>query len=306
MAYTPFSQVRNNEELMHKLKRIRYVITDLDGTMLHGASALVDSQANPSYKLAQTLCELQNAGIEVIPCTGRNRAMVRENARMLGLHGWIAEMGGILCTSQGRISESHYFCADMAFDETQGLTPHELIEQTGVVAKLLQRWPNQLEPYNDNGKGYQYREVTVALRGCVDENEAQAMLDACGLNLYLADNGLISRISGQTTLMCNPENPVGMHTYHITPQGLDKGSGAKKYLELKGWKAENVLCCGDSPADIDMADVGNVFMFMKNGLAHTKAQEKIADCDANATIVSDKPDTDGWIEMMQLLLDIRA
>ena len=87
-------------ELAERLRKVRYVITDADGTMFTGAKATVNTAGEPSAELVQTLVELTRAGVSVIPCTGRNRAMIMEDARVLGFPGWIAEMGGVLCTRQ--------------------------------------------------------------------------------------------------------------------------------------------------------------------------------------------------------------
>ena len=63
--------------------------------------ALASADGTPSIELAQTLVDMRRAGMSVVPCTGRNRAMIREDVRMLGLPGWIGEMGGILCLHEG-------------------------------------------------------------------------------------------------------------------------------------------------------------------------------------------------------------
>ena len=202
-------------ELAERLRNIRYVITDADGTMLTGARATVNTAGKPSAELVETLVELQLAGVSVIPCTGRNRAMIQEDARVLGLPGWIAEMGGILCTRQSSQPEWHYFCGSMPYDESCGKTPHDLICENGVIDAMLKRWAGSLETYHDTGVGFEYREVSVALRGAIDEVEAQNMLDASGLALYLSDNGMVGHISGATNLKCNLEHPEGVHTLRL-------------------------------------------------------------------------------------------
>jgi hypothetical protein len=186
-------------------------------------------------------------------------------------------MGGVLCLSEGATSDWRYFTADMPFDERAGKTPHDVIWETGVVDRLLERWYDCLETYNDNNIGYQYREVTVALRGAVIEDEAQAMLDETGLPLYLADNGFVSRITGPTILPTFEGGKVeDVHTYHITPRGLDKGSATRRYIELMGWDPAEVIACGDSPADCAMAPHVGTFQLMRNGAGNPKSQSALA------------------------------
>lgn len=290
--------------LADRLSRIKYVITDTDNTMVSHGQALASSDGTPSVELAQTLVDLRRAGVQVIPCTGRNRAMAREDVRVLGLSGWIGEMGGVLCLHEGAESDWHYFTAEMPFDEACGKTPHDAIVETGVVRRMLERWYDCLETYNDNNIGYQYREVTVALRGAVIEDEAQAMLDETGLPLYLADNGFVGRITGKTILPTFEGGKVeDVHTYHITPRGLNKGSAARRYMELMGWAPAEVLACGDSPADCAMAAEVGTFLLMRNGIDSPKTQAALA--TAGNAFVSASNSTDGWCQAMRTLLAVK-
>ena len=287
-------------ELAERLRKVRYVITDADGTMFTGAKATVNTAGEPSAELVETLVELTRADVGVIPCTGRNRAMIQEDARVLGFPGWIAEMGGLLCTRQSSNPEWHYFTGTMPYDATSDKTPHDVICETGVIDEILSRWAGKIETYHDNGIGFEYREVTVALRGAVPEDELQDMLDHSGLPLYLSDNGMVSRISGSTTLDCDRDHPEGIHTYHITPAGVSKGSGILRFIELAGLEPDEVLGAGDSPADCVIADAVGTFLFMCNGLGHERAEEELAARDN--ILISTKRATDGWVAAMRGLL----
>lgn len=301
----PTNPTRLPSDMQRRFSRIRHIISDTDATMVTHGSALCDSSGNPSYELPRTLTSLARCGIDVIPCTGRNRAMIREDVRLLGLHGWIGEMGGVLCTREAATSDWEYFTADMPYDPHCGMTPHDVIWDSGVVEELILRWFDSLEPYNDNGVGYQYREVSVALRGAVIEDEAQEMLDASGLPLYLADNGMVTRITGDTILPVNEDGTVDdVHTYHITPRGLDKGTAVARYIDIMGWDPEEVLACGDSPADCAMAAHVGTFMLMRNGITHPKAQAALA--GAGNAFVSPRDATDGWCDAASLLIALNA
>lgn len=296
----PTFPTRPTGELAERLRKVRYVITDADGTMLTGAKATVNTAGEPSAELIETLVELTKAGVGVIPCTGRNRAMIQEDARVLGFPGWIAEMGGVLCTRQSSNPEWHYFTGTMPYDEASGKTPHDVICETGVIDEMLARWPGHLETYHDNGIGFEYREVTVALRGDAPEDDIQDMLDHSGLPLYLSDNGMVDHISGASELVCDHARPEGIHTYHITPAGVSKGSGILRFIELAGLEPDEVLGAGDSPADCVIADAVGTFLFMCNGLGHERAEEELAARDN--ILISTKRATDGWVAAMRGLL----
>ena len=296
----PTFPMRPTGELAERLRKVRYVITDADGTMFTGAKATVNTAGEPSAELVETLVELTKAGVGVIPCTGRNRAMIQEDARVLGFPGWIAEMGGVLCTRQSSNPEWHYFTGTMPYDEASGKTPHDVICETGVIDEMLARWPGHLETYHDNGIGFEYREVTVALRGDAPEDDIQDMLDHSGLPLYLSDNGMVDHISGASELVCDHARPEGIHTYHITPAGVSKGSGILRFIELAGLEPDEVLGAGDSPADCVIADAVGTFLFMCNGLGHERAEEELAARDN--ILISTKRATDGWVAAMRGLL----
>ncbi len=296
----PTFPTRPTGELAERLRKVRYVITDADGTMFTGAKATVNTAGEPSAELIETLVELTKAGVGVIPCTGRNRAMIQEDARVLGFPGWIAEMGGVLCTRQSSNPEWHYFTGTMPYDEASGKTPHDVICETGVIDEMLARWPGHLETYHDNGIGFEYREVTVALRGDAPEDDIQDMLDHSGLPLYLSDNGMVDHISGASELVCDHARPEGIHTYHITPAGVSKGSGILRFIELAGLEPDEVLGAGDSPADCVIADAVGTFLFMCNGLGHERAEEELAARDN--ILISTKRATDGWVAAMRGLL----
>ena len=296
----PTFPTRPTGELAERLRKVRYVITDADGTMFPGAKATVNTAGEPSAELVETLVELTKAGVGVIPCTGRNRAMIQEDARVLGFPGWIAEMGGVLCTRQSSNPEWHYFTGTMPYDEASGKTPHDVICETGVIDEVLARWPGHLETYHDNGIGFEYREVTVALRGDAPEDDIQDMLDHSGLPLYLSDNGMVDHISGASELVCDHARPEGIHTYHITPAGVSKGSGILRFIELAGLEPDEVLGAGDSPADCVIADAVGTFLFMCNGLGHERAEEELAARDN--ILISTKRATDGWVAAMRGLL----
>ena len=288
------------DELREKLANVKYIFTDLDGTMLTHGKATLASDGTPSGKLIDTLCELKKEGIQVIGCSGRNRSMLFEDARLLNMDGWIAEMGGILCLDNTSNPEWHYFTAEMPFNEDKYATPHDEICASGLLDEIIEAFPGEVETYHDNGIGFEYREVTIALRSSVEHSVLQDMIDKKGLALEVSDNGYVRKISGDTILDCDRDNPQGVHTYHINPRGLDKGVAVERFIEVKGWDKAQTLSSGDSPADIEMGKYTELFFFMNNGLDHPEAIRGIESLE-NA-YVSSYPSTDGWVDAMNTLI----
>ena len=187
-------------EMRERLAKVKYVFTDLDATMLApGSCVLRDNDGNPSTKLVEAVVALARAGIQVIPTSGRNRTMIHEDARVLGLNSYIGEMGGLVMYDL-KANDWEYLTGDMPYDPACGLTPHQVIEQTGVCEKILARWPHKIEYHNDMSTGYKYREVTIGMRGDIPDDEAQAILDEAGCGLVWACNGHLTHLSKPTTL----------------------------------------------------------------------------------------------------------
>lgn len=255
--------------LAERLAAVRYVFTDLDATMLApGSCALCDADGVPSTALVEALVALRRAGIEVIPCTGRNRAMIREDCRVLGFNAFIGELGGLIMYDL-RADDWEYFTGDMPYDPAGGLTPHEVVERTGVPARIIARWPGRIEYYNDMDRGYRYREVTFGLRGEVPCDEAQAMLDEAGLGLVWVNNGHLTYVSQPTTLRLAPGERG--HGYNILARGLDKGAAVGRYCARRGIDPAQTIAIGDSASDFLVAPHVGAFVLVENGLADPEA-----------------------------------
>lgn len=290
--------------LKERLAKVRYVFTDLDATMLApGSTVMADSAGNPSAALPDVLVDLKRAGVSVIPVSGRNRSMLQEDCRILGLNTYIGEMGGLIMTDL-KADRWSYFTADMAYDPSCGLTPHQVIEQTGICHRILERWQGLIEYHNDMGPGFKHREVTVTYRGDVDDDKFRAMLDESGLELELADNGYVNRISKPTTLAI-PDDGTRCRSLHIIPKGLTKGRGVRRCMHIMGIKPEEGLAIGDAPSDFLMGRKVDNFILMKNGLPHPGVQ-KALDHEMRhhpgRTLVSSDVTIDGWVAAMRSIL----
>lgn len=302
-ASTSFSQriipAQPAGELAERLGSVRYVFTDLDGTMLApGSTVMRDSQGRPSAALPAVLADLAAAGVEVVPVSGRNRAMLHEDCRVLGLNSYIGEMGGLIMYNL-REQDWEYFCAEMPYDPACGLTPHEVVERSGACQEIIDRWQpaGLIEYQNDMGTGYKHREVTVGYRGNVPDAEVRALLDVHGLALDWVDNGYLTHVS-KPTLLAEDGGP--WRAFMIVPRGLDKGAALARYMERRGIKPEEAIALGDSPADFDMAPQVGLFVCMENGLKHPAAAALAEGCDN--LLVSDGPTVDGWVAAMRSVL----
>lgn len=296
MAHTVLSE-QPTDELRERLARVRYVFTDLDATMLApGSCVLTDNDGNPSIALVEAVVALKRAGIEVIPCSGRNRSMLQEDCRLLGFNAYIGEMGGLLMLDL-KAAQWEYFTGDMPYYPACGKTPHEVIEECGVLQRILDRYPRRIEFHNDMSTGYKHREVTVGMRGEVPDDEVQAMLDETGAGLVWTNNGYLTHVSKPTSLQLQPGEG---RAFNIQPAGLDKGRGIERFCKLRGIDPAETLAIGDSESDFLAAPHVGTFVCVQNALRDPAAESLIA-ANENVVVTPGKI-VDGWIQMAHALL----
>ncbi len=246
-----------NPDALAALSLAEVLYTDLDGTLLGwGGSLLVGGDGQPSLATAQAVLDVNDAGLTAVITTGRNRIQCAELARLLGWRGFIAELGCVIVPDRG--ADPIYFTGDWPDDTVgPGETPFELIEREGALRLLEREYPGRLEPH---APYHLNREATVMLRGYVDLEEAQALLDTLDLPIDIVDNGIVHPlVTGLDEL---PE----IHAYHLMPAGARKQRAVELDRERRGLRREQAVAVGDSAGDVDMADVTGLGIVVANGL----------------------------------------
>ncbi len=245
----------------------RAVYSDLDGTMVGpGGSFFRTEEGGLSLEPARALVELHEAGIALVLVSGRTRPQLVEACRIFGADGFIAELGAVLGWEGGR--RSRVLAGEMP--TSYGATPVQVMEELGVVERLLDRYAGRLEYHSPWHLGH---EVDVMLRGRVDVAQAQDWLADQGYPwLRLRDNGVLPA-RRPTTL-----DPVAVpaHVYHLMPAGLSKGRAVAEDLARRGLSAAEALAIGDSASDLDMATHVSALWLTANGARQEHLQELLA------------------------------
>src|ERR671915_1675735 len=119
---------------------IRCVYTDLDGTLLgRGASLFRDGEGGFTLLPARALEACHRAGVEVVIKSGRRKAQVMEDARLLGQNAYLFEMGaGLVIDGEEKLLTGDWQPRD-------GKTVHALVEESGAPALLLEHYTGRLE-----------------------------------------------------------------------------------------------------------------------------------------------------------------
>lgn len=224
---------------------IRCVYTDLDGTLLgRGASLFRTADGEFTLLAARALEACHRTGAEVVIKSGRRRAQVMEDARLLGQTSYIFEVGSGLV-----IDGETTFLTD-EFEPRDGETVHAQIAAGGAPELLLRHYAGRLEPH---APFHLDREVSHLFRGAVDAGEANELLAAEGhAALRLVDNGEI----GPAT-----------HTFHLIPAGASKARAVAAHMRARGYAREECVAVGDSREDLDVAEVVGRLFLVANAVA---------------------------------------
>jgi hydroxymethylpyrimidine pyrophosphatase-like HAD family hydrolase len=223
---------------------VRCFYTDLDGTLLgKGASLFRTADGEFTLLAARALEACHRAGAEVVIKSGRRRAQVMEDARLLGQTSYIFEVGS------GMMIDGELTFLTGELQPQEGRTIHEQIAETGAPALLLERYAGRLEPH---APWHVDREVSHLFRGLIDAREANRLLAEEGHSgLRLVDNGEIA-----------PE----LHGFHLIPAASSKAGAVAAHMRARGYAPEQCIGVGDSREDLEVAEVLGRFFLVANAV----------------------------------------
>jgi hydroxymethylpyrimidine pyrophosphatase-like HAD family hydrolase len=230
----------------------RCVYLDLDGTLLgRGASLLHDGAGAVSIDGVRAVQACLRAGVEVVLMSGRRRAQVFEDARLLGQRSYIFEAGACVVLD----GEQHWLTGELQPGE---LTIAEQIELKGAPALLLERYEGRLEYHEP---WHVEREVSHLFRGLVDAFEVDRLLLEHGHgDLRLVDNGVVTRRSPALAELSH------VRGYHLVPVGASKAGAVAFHRQARGYAREETFAVGDSREDLTCAEQVDVFWLVANAI----------------------------------------
>lgn len=225
---------------------IRVLYTDVDGTLVGpGGSLFASGDGGVTVEAAEAVVAAAEAGLEIVPLSGRSRPFVEELARLIGAASWIGELGALRSYRRGEV-----VVVDHGRYRGPG-TPMEDLRR--AAAGLMEAFPGRIEEHSPwNG----YREASFLLRGDVVLTAAREWLDEHGFGWAdVVDNGVIPR--RYETL---PEVAT-VRAYHLTPMGVSKHAAVAADRAYRGLGPEECAVIGDSAADLAChAEVARCFV----------------------------------------------
>jgi phosphoglycolate phosphatase len=238
---------------------VRCLYVDLDGTLLgKGASLLHDGEGAVTIDGVRAVQACLRAGVEIVLMSGRRRAQVHEDARLLGQDSFIFEAGACVVLGADWMlgGEEHWLTGELQPGE---LTIAEQIERSGAPELLLERYAGRLEYHEP---WHVAREVSHPFRGLVDAEEVDALLVENGHeNLRLVDNGVVSR---RSPALAELELVRG---YHLVPASASKAAAVALHARARGYAREETFAVGDSREDMACARHVGTFWLVANAVA---------------------------------------
>jgi hydroxymethylpyrimidine pyrophosphatase-like HAD family hydrolase len=240
---------------------MRCLYLDLDGTLLgRGASLLHDGEGAVTIDGVRAVQACLRAGVEVVLMSGRRRAQVHEDARLLGQSSFIFEAGACVVLD----GEEHWLTGELLPGER---TIAEQIELSGAPALLLERYEGRLEYHEP---WHVQREVSHLFRGLVDSAEVDSLLIEHGHeDLRLVDNGVVSRRSAALAALPH------VRGYHLVPAGASKAGAVAFHRRARGYAREDTFAVGDSREDLACADQVGVFWLVANAIARDPSMREL-------------------------------
>jgi len=245
--------------------KARCLYLDLDGTLLgRGASLLHDGAGEVSIAGVRAVQTCLRAGVEVVLMSGRRRAQVFEDARLLGQSSYIFEAGACVVLGGGSVpastggalgGEEHWLTGELLPGE---LTIAEQIECSGAPALLLDHYEGRLEYHEP---WHVQREVSHLFRGLVDALEVDRLLAKHGHgDLRLVDNGVVNRRSPALAELPH------VRGYHLVPAGASKAGAVAFHSRARDYSREAIFAVGDSREDLACAPYVDVFWLVANAV----------------------------------------
>jgi phosphoglycolate phosphatase len=269
--------------------RLRCLYVDLDGTLLGpGASLLHDGDGAVSIAGVRAVQACLRADVEVLLMSGRRRAQVAEDARLLGQRSFIFESGACAVVN----GEDHWLTGELRPDE---LTIAEQIERSGAPALLLEHYAGRLEYHEP---WHLQREVSHLFRGLVDVAEVDRLLaDRGHENLRLVDNGVVSRRSQDLAHLQH------VHGYHLVPASASKAGAVAYHRRVRGYGREHTFAVGDSREDLACAAHVSAFWLVANALQRDPSMAAAAAAHDNVRVAESAYGPGVYEAVVSMLMD---
>ena len=264
------------EQLKKKAKKIKVIVSDIDGTLFSHKTHCVPQSAIDAF------AKLQEAGYKVFIASGRNYYLIKKSGILnyVSPDGLIT-MNGASVILDGKTIYSYPIPEDVVDSLIKfskrlkfGLTLIE--ENAGHINYIDDRVIMSHEPY-----GVRFPQARM-----FPDHYDRVVYQAIAFCDELDESLFLPHLKDCKSARWEK------FAVDIMPKDSDKSKGVLAILEHFKLRPENVLCIGDNENDLEMLSFAGIGVSMGNGRRENKA---IAD------IITDDIDNDGWANIMYKL-----
>ncbi len=241
----------------------KYIAIDFDGTLL-------GSDHNVSHRSVKVLKKLQNKGIIILLCSGRNITQMNFVAEKIDSDHHdtfiISDNGGVITE------------IDNGKRTTLRNAKFESEQLTGIL-QLTKGKTKVQSSFNDGNRYLTKINIRQMLRALIRFHEFSkiGIPDQASKILLVDKKEHIEKVYDQVKAdVLSKYSDVNVFRsvptlIEITPEGSTKGLGLKTVFDIKGWDLEDLIVFGDGENDISMFEVAGHAVAMENAFDTVKA-----------------------------------
>jgi Cof subfamily protein (haloacid dehalogenase superfamily) len=274
-----------------KLRHIRYIACDLDGTLL-------TSENRISQATVETAKELQASGIEPILVSGRSDGFIRQFAKAMRLTTPVISLNGLLMLDEGmrtldaspiprKIGDIvHELSANDPQTTFSVFTPSGIYSQTVPprVPRYLRAFPEE-QKHADQIDAHFESAVMYVVQG------HYATVQNISVRIAKDFGSRVERLFYQS------QQRQDLYYLEIKLRGITKASGLRAFCRHFKVTPKSIAAIGDYANDIEMCDFAGVSAAVRNAMSDLKDRVDFVTRATN--------DEDGAAEFFRLVLSAR-
>lgn len=264
------------------MEDIKLIAIDIDGT-------LVNSKKEITPVVKEAILRAQQAGMQIVICTGRPLSGAQEYLDELGLNNQadqyvVSFNGAVVETTNGQVIFKRGLNYEDYID-LEAIARKLKLHFHGVSLDRIYTAERDLGHYTI----YNSRVVKLEVSYRTQAEMRQIPIIKC---MYIDDPAYLDSKLASPLFKQMAKRVVFSKTepfyYEATAAGVDKGTGLKRLCDHLNINPENVMALGDQANDMPMLKYAGLGVAMGNAVDYTKkhADEITADCDHDGVAVA--------------------
>lgn len=243
---------------MEKLKNIKAVFLDIDGTLTNSSKQITDVTKVP-------IKEMKNKGICVVLCSGRSNKDVCEYSKETSASEYAISSNGAQIYDYKK--NENFYKNDIKYSDLEEIWKYCNKNNLEIIVNgQNDQYGNNVfcsDMYKDKVVIEEIEQLkNIAIYQIIINSNDYCKMQNCELYIKSNDNLKIANYSREyISKNVNSKDPYYMF---INNKVVDKGTAIKKFLQTMNIKKEEAVCIGDRINDIAMFENCGIKVAMKN------------------------------------------